>query len=188
MDQKALPRFPSPLRTVSLVLLVMLLGIHSVLLAAIIQRTTSGRMFARQVESLRANVEYLEFTLSERESEISSELTRAELALQTLRANPPELHPPEELINSAFNLSALDSVQLNNVTRVGYSQRETSFGIVALNTYRFEGQGKLPGCLSFLARLEGSWEPTLASENVLIEPQAEVCSFDVLLMSPGTGQ
>lgn len=188
MEQRTSHKLSNPLRTTSIILMVMLLGVHAALIAAIYQRTAGGRVLARQVDSLRLNVEQLEQTLEEREAETSSDLAQAALALEGLRSNPPSLMVPDEIIDTAFNLSPLDSIQLNSVTRIGFSEREIPTGSVTLHSYRFEGSGDLPGCLSFLGRLESNGNPTLASENVLIQPQAETCAFDLIMMSPGSSQ
>lgn len=186
MDPITGHRFSSPLRTISLILMVMLLGVHAALIAAIYQRTAGSRVLARQVDSLRANVEQLEQVLEQREAETGTELAQAQLELDGLRSNSPSLWVPDEIIDMAFNLSPLDSIQLNSVTRIGFAEREIPSGSVAVHSYRFQGSGPLAGCLSFLARLESTGDPTLASENVVVEPLAELCAFDVLLMSPAS--
>lgn len=184
----ATPSISSPLRRTSIVLMVMVLGIHATLLAAIYQRTVGSRSLGRDVGSLRSNVERLESTLANHEAEVAVELRQAEQALQALRLNPPQLRDPDEVIDQAFNLSPLDSIQLNSVIRVGLSEQETSYGPVEAHTFRFAGEGSLEDCLAFIGRLESSGEPTLASENVVIEPETRGCSFDVLLMSPPSSQ
>lgn len=186
MDPISPHKLSAPLRTISLILMVMLLGVHAALIAAIYQRTAGSRVLARQVDSLRANVEQLEQVLKQRETETETDLAQAQLALEGLRSNPPILRVPDEIIDMAFNLSPLDSVRLNSVTRIGFAEREIPSGSVDVHSYRFQGTGPLAGCLSFLARLENTGDPTLASENVAAEPQAELCAFDVLLMSPAS--
>lgn len=177
-------RQPSQLRSASLIALVMLLGIHASLLAAVYQRVTSQRALVRQVQSLTRNVESLQTVLLDRERELEQELAQAQDELTELQTTNPQLHEPDALASSIFTLSPLDSVQVTSLIRVGLSEMITATGPVSVHSFRISGQGEMDSCLALIERLETRGDPTLATENIRIEPTVELCEFDVLIMSP----
>lgn len=177
---------PSRLRSAALIALVMLLGVHAALLAAVYQRVSSQRALNRQVQSLSANVESLQTVLVDREQELEQDLERVQSELAQLQSNVPGLHQPHELANSILNLAPLDSIQVTSLIRVGLNELTTATGPVTVHTFRIAGQGSMAGCLRLIERLETSGDPTLATENIRIEPGTELCEFDVLIMSPAS--
>jgi hypothetical protein len=52
-----------------------------------------------------------------------------------------------------------------------------------LNTYHLEIAAEFSSCRSLLTRMEQEGLGTIALDNILIDPDVNVCSFDVIVAS-----
>jgi hypothetical protein len=154
-------------------------GVNLSLLGGRFQKERLTRILEEQVTALESNVELLQEAESTGLQELQDELEAVQMNLISLEETFPDIETTFDLYRSGFSLANSSDVNLTSVQRLGSEVQSTILGSLEVTNYSVLSTANLESCLAYLSRLEDEGAEKLALNNITIEPDLEVCGFEV---------
>jgi hypothetical protein len=103
--------------------------------------------------------------------------------LAALKAAFPTTGGGFDLFRRSFELAGAAGVEIQSVRRVSEDSQSSPAGTLRDVTYSIDATGELDQCMSLLQSLEDEGLQTVALDDIVIDPPAGECSFDVHVAS-----